>query len=120
MAIPVEATSREGLTLRRFRDPQPSRMLGAAWRARNSREAEFADIAPLHADAGVPRESPGTPVHHATRVVDARDVNGRPAAAEVVYFGLREAYHTLVLKGRYPPAVLYIDLAPERVDVLLD
>jgi DNA mismatch repair protein MutL len=44
-------------------------------------------------------------------------VNGRAAAAEVVYYGLREAYHTLVMKGRYPPVVLYIELDPVRVDV---
>ncbi|MBT7163446.1 MAG: DNA mismatch repair endonuclease MutL [Victivallales bacterium] len=44
-------------------------------------------------------------------------VNGRAAAAEVVYYGLREAYHTLVMKGRYPPVVLYLELDPVRVDV---
>ncbi len=44
-------------------------------------------------------------------------VNGRPASAEVVYYALREAYHTLVTKGRYPPVVLYLVLDPERVDV---
>jgi LysR family hydrogen peroxide-inducible transcriptional activator len=48
-AIPVEATSREGLALRRFRDPEPSRMLGAAWRARNSREGEFDALCDLAA-----------------------------------------------------------------------
>jgi DNA mismatch repair protein MutL len=44
-------------------------------------------------------------------------VNGRAASAEVVYYGLREAYHTLVMKGRYPPVVLYLELDPVRVDV---
>jgi len=44
-------------------------------------------------------------------------VNGRPAEADVVFYGIREAYHTLVMKGRYPPVVLFIELAPERVDV---
>jgi len=44
-------------------------------------------------------------------------VNGRPAAADVVYFGIRDAYHTLVMKGRYPPVVLFLELDPERVDV---
>jgi DNA mismatch repair protein MutL len=44
-------------------------------------------------------------------------VNGRAAAAEVVFYGLREAYHTLIMKGRYPPVVLYIELDPVRVDV---
>lgn len=44
-------------------------------------------------------------------------VNGRAAAAEVVYYGLREAYGTLVMKGRFPPTVLYLELDPARVDV---
>lgn len=44
-------------------------------------------------------------------------VNGRPAAANTVYYGIRDAYHTMVMKGRYPPVVLRIQLDPERVDV---
>ena len=44
-------------------------------------------------------------------------VNDRPASAEVVFFGIKEAYHTLVMKGRFAPTVLYIDVAPDRVDV---
>jgi DNA mismatch repair protein MutL len=44
-------------------------------------------------------------------------INGRAAAAETVFFAIRDAFDTLVMKGRYPGAVLYIDLAPERVDV---
>jgi DNA mismatch repair protein MutL len=44
-------------------------------------------------------------------------VNGRPAAADPIYFGIRDAYHTLVMKGRYPPVVLYLEMPPEMVDV---
>lgn len=44
-------------------------------------------------------------------------VNGRAASAETVYFAIREAYEELVVKGRYPGVVLYVDLAPDRVDV---
>jgi len=44
-------------------------------------------------------------------------VNGRPAAANTIYYGIRDAYHTMVMKGRYPPVVLRIELDPERVDV---
>ncbi len=44
-------------------------------------------------------------------------VNGRSASAETIYFAIREAYDTLVVKGRYPGVVLYVDLAPDRVDV---
>jgi DNA mismatch repair protein MutL len=44
-------------------------------------------------------------------------VNGRPAEADALYFGIRDAYHTLVLKGRYPPVVLFITLPADQVDV---
>ncbi len=44
-------------------------------------------------------------------------VNGRAASAETVFFAIREAYESLVIKGRYPGVVLYVDLAPDRVDV---
>ena len=44
-------------------------------------------------------------------------VNGRPAESSSIYYGLREAYHTLVMKGRYPPAVLHIGMPAELVDV---
>ena len=44
-------------------------------------------------------------------------VNGRTATADTVYFAIRDAYDTLVIKGRYPSTVLYIDLPPNRVDV---
>ena len=44
-------------------------------------------------------------------------INGRPATAQVVFFGIKEAYHGLVMKGRFAPTVLFIEVAPERVDV---
>ena len=44
-------------------------------------------------------------------------INGRSAAAETVFFAIRDAYDTLITRGRYPGTVLYINLAPERVDV---
>ena len=40
-----------------------------------------------------------------------------PTNANTVFFGIRDAYHTLVMKGRYPPVVLYLEMGPERVDV---
>ncbi|MFA6930419.1 MAG: DNA mismatch repair endonuclease MutL [Lentisphaeria bacterium] len=50
---------------------------------------------------------------HEQRII----VNGRAAIADTVYFGIRNAYDTLIPKGRYPAVVLYIDLEPDRVDV---
>ncbi len=44
-------------------------------------------------------------------------VNGRPAAAPVVYHALNEAYHALIAKGRFPAVFLFIEMEPSLVDV---
>jgi len=44
-------------------------------------------------------------------------INGRPAAAPVVYHALNEAYHSLIAKGRYPSVFLFIQMDPALVDV---
>ncbi len=44
-------------------------------------------------------------------------INGRPAAAPVVYHALNEAYHSLIAKGRFPAIFLFIEMEPSLVDV---
>jgi len=44
-------------------------------------------------------------------------INGRPAAAPVVYHALNEAYHSLIAKGRFPAVFLFIEMDPSLVDV---
>lgn len=44
-------------------------------------------------------------------------VNGRPAGAAVLYTALRDTYGSLVMKGRYPPVLLHIEVPPDQVDV---
>ncbi len=44
-------------------------------------------------------------------------INGRPAAAPVVYHALNEAYHALIARGRYPAVFLFVDMDPSLVDV---
>jgi DNA mismatch repair protein MutL len=44
-------------------------------------------------------------------------INGRPASADLIHYAIRDAYGTLVVKGRYPVTVLYLEMDPERVDV---
>jgi DNA mismatch repair protein MutL len=44
-------------------------------------------------------------------------VNGRPIHDQALTTALVQAYHTLLMVGRYPMAVLFIDLLPEVVDV---
>lgn len=44
-------------------------------------------------------------------------INGRPASAPVVFHALNEAYHALIIKGRYPAVFLFIEMDPTLVDV---
>ncbi len=44
-------------------------------------------------------------------------VNGRPVQDSTLVAALLKAYHTLLMVGRYPLAVLFIDMPPEEVDV---
>jgi len=44
-------------------------------------------------------------------------VNGRPVQDAALSAALLKAYHTLLMVGRYPMAVLFLELAPEVVDV---
>ena len=44
-------------------------------------------------------------------------INSRPVEAQAVYRGIKEGYATLAEPGRYNPAVLFIDMPPEELDV---
>ena len=44
-------------------------------------------------------------------------VNGRPASAPVVGYAINEAYHSLIPAGRHPYIFLYLEMAPDLVDV---
>jgi DNA mismatch repair protein MutL len=44
-------------------------------------------------------------------------VNGRPVQDAALSRAVTQAYHTLVMKGRYPITVLFLEMDPERVDV---
>ncbi len=44
-------------------------------------------------------------------------VNGRAVEAQQLYQSIRDAYHTLVMKGRYPPVLLFLELGTDRVDI---
>ncbi len=44
-------------------------------------------------------------------------VNGRPIHDQALSAALVQAYHTLLMVGRYPLAVLFLELPPEVVDV---
>ncbi len=44
-------------------------------------------------------------------------VNRRPVQDAALSRAVTQAYHTLVMKGRYPITVLFLDIQPEKVDV---
>ena len=44
-------------------------------------------------------------------------VNGRPVSDFTLTKSLTQAYHTMLMVGRYPIAVLFLDMPPEAVDV---
>ena len=44
-------------------------------------------------------------------------VNGRPIHDQALTTALVQAYHTLLMVGRYPLAILFLELPPEQVDV---
>lgn len=44
-------------------------------------------------------------------------VNGRAIENSTLNFGLREGYHTALMKGQYPVTFLFIDMDPAAVDV---
>ncbi len=44
-------------------------------------------------------------------------VNGRPVDSRALTYALVEAYHTLIPKGRYPLAFLFLEIDPAAVDV---
>lgn len=44
-------------------------------------------------------------------------VNRRPVDSRTLGFAVLDAYHGRIQKGRYPPAFLFLEIAPEEVDV---
>ncbi|MBN1518421.1 DNA mismatch repair endonuclease MutL [Candidatus Sumerlaeota bacterium] len=44
-------------------------------------------------------------------------VNGRPVANRAMQFSLQQAYHGLLMTGRYPIALLFLEINPQAVDV---
>jgi DNA mismatch repair protein MutL len=56
-------------------------------------------------------------VSRATRQDQHLFVNRRPVENRALNFALLEAYHTALMKGRYPVCCLFVDIDPAEVDV---
>ena len=44
-------------------------------------------------------------------------VNHRPVDSKVISYALMEGFHTFIPKGRFPPAILFLEIDPALVDV---
>jgi DNA mismatch repair protein MutL len=56
-------------------------------------------------------------VSRSTRAEQVTFVNGRPVENLTIQYGLREGYHTALMKGQYAVTYLFLELDPEVVDV---
>src|SRR5277367_5359475 len=56
-------------------------------------------------------------VSRAARPEDLFFLNQRPVENRTLHFGLLEGYHNSLMKGRYPVAILFLDMDPSGVDV---
>ena len=52
-----------------------------------------------------------------TRQEQRSFVNGRAVESPAIYRGIREGFGPMLDKGRYPPAILFLSLPSEKVDV---
>ena len=43
-------------------------------------------------------------------------INNRPVESASIFRGLKNGYESLVMKGCFPPVILFLNMAPERVD----
>lgn len=56
-------------------------------------------------------------VSRSTRQDIVTVVNGRPVDSRALTYALTEAYHTLIPKGRFPVAFLFLEIDPAAIDV---
>ena len=76
-------------------------------------------VAPLAAESGALRlhgfiGKPG--VSRAARGEELFFINQRPVDNRTLHFGLLEGYHNSLMKGRYPVAVLFLEMDPSGID----
>ena len=73
-------------------------------------EAQSGDLR-LHGFIGKPG------VSRAARGEELFFINRRPVENRTLHFGLLEGYHNSLMKGRYPVAILFLEMDPAGIDV---
>jgi len=112
----------------RFRLTHNGRVLIDAYRVERLEERVAAllgrptvsDLLPLQQEAGdlALHGLVGTPaLHRATSAAIYTYINGRYVRDRIVQHAVMDGYRSLLARGRYPVAVLFLDLPPELVDV---
>jgi DNA mismatch repair protein MutL len=121
-AVEQAALSRPEITFTLMRDGRKVReLLRAGERSERVRQVcDLDDLAACHGERGPLRVEA-----YLSRPEQARAgagglsilVNGRPVRDRAILVTIAQAYGSVLERGRYPRGVVYIDLAPELVDV---
>ncbi len=102
-----------------FRSPGNAPLLDRVREIWGRQVAEEVTIMPTFARPGMRLSGllgkPG--VSRGTRQDLVTVVNGRPVDSRTMAFALTESYHTLIPKGRYPLAFVFLEMDPAWVDV---
>ena len=112
-----------GFTLTMDEQPPQRWMPGESLRQRlvSIFGAEWTELTvPIEASSGGLRlhgfiGKPG--VSRAARNEELFFINQRPVENRTLHFGLLEGYHNSLMKGRYPVAILFLEMDPSGVDV---
>lgn len=59
--------------------------------------------------------SPG--ISRPNRQMQLSFLNGRPVESSTIAYGIREGYHTALMKGQYPITFLFLEMPPEGFDI---
>ncbi len=86
-------------------------VFGADWMELTVPLAAESGALKLHGFIGKPG------VSRAARGEELFFINQRPAENRTLHFGLLEGYHNSLMKGRYPVAILFLEMDPAGVDV---
>jgi DNA mismatch repair protein MutL len=102
-----------------FRSPGNAPLLDRVREIWGRQVAEEVTLMPVFARPGMKLSGllgkPG--VSRGTRQDLVTVVNGRPVDSRTMAFALMESYHTLIPKGRYPLAFVFLEMDPAWVDV---
>ena len=76
------------------------------------------EVTPLSTQGITVRGFLGAPgISRANRQMQLTFLNGRPVDSAIISYGLREGYHTALMKGQHPVTFLFLEMPPESFDI---